>query len=79
MFILSMYDIQARGVTVPNAIIGMASFVGGLSLFVAGMLGMLPTTFSQKGTNGLPHGSQNLSMATCSLRVVSIFSLLLMQ
>jgi succinate-acetate transporter protein len=36
-FILSMYNVQARGVTAPNAVIGMACFVGGLAQFAAGM------------------------------------------
>ncbi|KAI0641213.1 FUN34 transmembrane protein [Trametes maxima] len=36
-FILSMYNAQARGVTVPNVVVGMALFVGGLAQFVAGM------------------------------------------
>jgi len=36
-FILSMYNVNARGVTVPNAVIGMACFVGGLAQFAAGM------------------------------------------
>jgi hypothetical protein len=36
-FILSMYNVGARGVSVPNAVIGMACFVGGLAQFAAGM------------------------------------------
>jgi len=36
-FILSMYNVGARGVTVPNAVVGMACFVGGLAQFAAGM------------------------------------------
>jgi len=32
-----MYNVQARGVTVPNAVIGMACFVGGLAQLLAGM------------------------------------------
>jgi hypothetical protein len=36
-FILSMFNVNARGVTVPNAVIGMACFVGGLAQFAAGM------------------------------------------
>ncbi|KAI0757792.1 FUN34 transmembrane protein [Daedaleopsis nitida] len=36
-FILSMYNVQARGVTHPNVVIGMALFVGGIAQFVAGM------------------------------------------
>ena len=48
-FILSMYNVQARGITVPNAVIGMACFVGGLAQFAAGMWGMSPTPFSRGG------------------------------
>ena len=36
-FILSMYNVQARGVIHPNVVVGMALFVGGLAQFVAGM------------------------------------------
>ena len=36
-FILSMYNVQARGITTPNVVVGMALFVGGLAQFVAGM------------------------------------------
>ncbi|KAI8983175.1 FUN34 transmembrane protein [Trametes punicea] len=36
-FILSMYNVQARGVATPNVVVGMALFVGGLAQFVAGM------------------------------------------
>ncbi|OJT15595.1 Glyoxylate pathway regulator [Trametes pubescens] len=36
-FILSMYNVQARGVVTPNVVVGMALFVGGLAQFVAGM------------------------------------------
>jgi succinate-acetate transporter protein len=43
-----MYNVHARGVTVPNAVIGMACFVGGLATFAAGMWGMSLTTFSLK-------------------------------
>jgi len=35
--VLSLYNVHARGVTVPNAVIGMACFVGGLAQFAAGM------------------------------------------
>ena len=34
-----MYNVDARGVTVPNAVIGMACFVGGLAQVLAGMWG----------------------------------------
>ncbi|KAI0743583.1 FUN34 transmembrane protein [Daedaleopsis nitida] len=36
-FILSLYNFQARGITHPNVVLGMALFVGGLAQFVAGM------------------------------------------
>lgn len=36
-----MYNVNARGITVPNAVIGMACFVGGLAQFAAGMWGVL--------------------------------------
>jgi succinate-acetate transporter protein len=36
-FILSMYNVHAVGVVVPNAVIGMACFVGGLAQVLAGM------------------------------------------
>jgi succinate-acetate transporter protein len=45
-----MYNVQARGVTVPNAVIGMACFVGGLAQFAAGMWGMSPSIFTPKDT-----------------------------
>ena len=50
-FILSMYNVQARGVTTPNVVIGMALFVGGLAQFVAGMWAFaVRNTFSATGT-----------------------------
>ncbi|KAI0820608.1 FUN34 transmembrane protein [Trametes gibbosa] len=36
-FILSLFNAQARGITTPNVVVGMALFVGGLAQFVAGM------------------------------------------
>ncbi|KAJ7615756.1 FUN34 transmembrane protein [Mycena polygramma] len=36
-FILSMYNVQTRGVTAPNVVVGMAIFAGGLTQFIAGM------------------------------------------
>lgn len=45
-----MYNMQARGVTVPNAIVGMSCFVGGLAQFVAGMWGMSLTSFPLRVT-----------------------------
>ena len=50
-FILSMYNVQARGITTPNVVIGMALFVGGLAQFVAGMWAFaVRNTFSATGT-----------------------------
>jgi len=36
-FILSMYNVQARGVKIPNVVLGMAIFSGGLAQLLAGM------------------------------------------
>lgn len=36
-FILSMYNVNTRGIHTPNVIVGMAIFAGGLLQFVAGM------------------------------------------
>ncbi|KAJ7091301.1 GPR1/FUN34/yaaH family-domain-containing protein [Mycena crocata] len=36
-FILSMFNVQTRGITVPNVVVGMAIFGGGLTQFIAGM------------------------------------------
>ncbi|KAJ7455718.1 GPR1/FUN34/yaaH family-domain-containing protein [Mycena latifolia] len=36
-FIVSMYNVQTRGVTHPNVVVGMGIFSGGLTQFVAGM------------------------------------------
>jgi succinate-acetate transporter protein len=35
--ILSLYNAQVRGITVPNVVVGMACFVGGLAQLLAGM------------------------------------------
>ncbi|KAI0070006.1 hypothetical protein K474DRAFT_1687599 [Panus rudis PR-1116 ss-1] len=35
--ILSLYNVQARGITTPNVVVGMALAVGGLAQFLAGM------------------------------------------
>jgi hypothetical protein len=35
--VLSLYNVQARHITVPNVIVGMALFYGGLAQFLAGM------------------------------------------
>lgn len=36
-FILSLYNVSARGVQKPNAVVGMALGCGGLAQFLAGM------------------------------------------
>jgi len=36
-FILSLYNVQARGITTPNVVVGMAVFCGGLAQLLAGM------------------------------------------
>ncbi|OBZ79637.1 Ammonia transport outward protein 2 [Grifola frondosa] len=36
-FLLSMYNVQVRGIAAPNVVVGMALFVGGLAQFIAGM------------------------------------------
>ncbi|KAK0472732.1 FUN34 transmembrane protein [Armillaria novae-zelandiae] len=36
-FILSMYNVQTRGIHTPNVVVGMAIFCGGLSQLLAGM------------------------------------------
>ncbi|KAJ7350006.1 FUN34 transmembrane protein [Mycena albidolilacea] len=36
-FILSMYNVQTRGITHPNVVVGMGMFGGGLAQFIAGM------------------------------------------
>lgn len=35
--VLSLYNVQARGITVPNVVVGMAIFYGGLAQLLAGM------------------------------------------
>jgi hypothetical protein len=32
-----MYNVQARGITTPNVVVGMAVFAGGLAQLLAGM------------------------------------------
>jgi succinate-acetate transporter protein len=36
-FILSMYNIQTRGITTPNVVMGMALAYGGLAQLIAGI------------------------------------------
>jgi uncharacterized protein len=35
--ILSLYNVNARGIAVPNVVVGMALFCGGLAQLLAGM------------------------------------------
>lgn len=35
--ILSLFNLQSRGITHPNAVVGMAIFCGGLAQLLAGM------------------------------------------
>lgn len=66
-----MYNMQSRGVTVPNAIIGMSCFVGGLAQFVAGMWGTSLTTFPLKVTIVDHMVQQSSLLAMYSARLVS--------
>lgn len=36
-FLLSLYNVNARGITTPNVVLGMAIFTGGLAQLLAGM------------------------------------------
>ncbi|KAJ7027331.1 Gpr1 family protein [Mycena alexandri] len=36
-FIVSMYNVNARGITIPNVVVGMGIFTGGFTQFIAGM------------------------------------------
>ncbi|KAI0638769.1 FUN34 transmembrane protein [Trametes polyzona] len=62
-FILSMYNVQARGVTTPNVVVGMALFVGGLAQFVAGMWAFA-TANTFGGTAFTMYGGFWMSFAT---------------
>ena len=37
MFLLSLYNVNTRGIHATNVIVGMAIFTGGLLQFIAGM------------------------------------------
>lgn len=43
-FVLSLINVQARGVTVPNIVVGLAFFYGGLAQLVAGMFAVAEGT-----------------------------------
>ena len=36
-FLLSMFNVNTRGIQTPNVVVGMAIFAGGLLQFIAGM------------------------------------------
>ncbi|WVQ82282.1 hypothetical protein IAT38_004410 [Cryptococcus sp. DSM 104549] len=61
-FLLNLYNVQARGVTVPNFILGVALGYGGLGLFVAGLMEwasgntFAATTFTTYGSFWLAFG-----------------------
>jgi len=66
-FLLSMYNINARGVMTPNIILGMAIFAGGLLQFIAGMW-QFPrgNVFSATGiTPSFPYSSHLISDDIC--------------
>lgn len=67
-----MYNVSARGVTVPNAVIGMACFVGGLAQFAAGMWGMSLIRPPKNTVSSRVWSKQSLLLATGSARLVSI-------
>ena len=54
-----MYNVNARGVVVPNAVIGMACFVGGLAQVLAGMWGTSPVNLSLWSMRLADHAIQN--------------------
>jgi hypothetical protein len=50
--ILSLYNVHARGILVPNIVVGMAIFCGGLAQFLAGMWEFAAgNTFGATGTS----------------------------
>ncbi|KAF9254843.1 hypothetical protein L218DRAFT_951237 [Marasmius fiardii PR-910] len=65
-FVLSMYNLHARGVQAPNVVIGMAIFGGGLTQFIAGMWEMPrgnvfgATAFASYGSFWLAYATINI-------------------
>ncbi len=53
-FILSMYNVQTRGIKAPNVVVGMAIFCGGLTQLLAGMW-EFPRGNAFGGTGTHPH------------------------
>ncbi|KAF8884158.1 FUN34 transmembrane protein [Infundibulicybe gibba] len=62
-FILSLFNLQTRGITEPNAVVGMALFCGGLAQFVAGMW-EFPRGNTFGGTAFTSYGAFWMSFAT---------------
>jgi len=53
--ILSLYNVNARGINVPNVVVGMALFCGGLAQLLAGMWEFATgNTFGATGTSSPP-------------------------
>ncbi|KAG1831180.1 GPR1/FUN34/yaaH family-domain-containing protein [Suillus subalutaceus] len=51
-FILSLYNVNAHGVILPNVVVGMACFCGGLAQLLAGMNLCAHRWLKQPKTNG---------------------------
>lgn len=50
VLVLSLFNAHARHITVPNVVVGMALFYGGLAQFMAGMWGFaVGNTFCATG------------------------------
>jgi len=63
--ILSLYNVNARGINVPNVVVGMALFTGGLAQFLAGMWEFATgNTFGATGMSFPPSGLF-LSYSSC--------------
>ncbi|KAF5379915.1 hypothetical protein D9757_007231 [Collybiopsis confluens] len=65
-FILSLYNVTARGVIVPNAVVGMALFCGGLAQLLAGMW-----EFPKGNTFGAT-GKLPVLLGHCELQTISV-------
>jgi succinate-acetate transporter protein len=59
--VLSLYNVHARHIVVPNVIVGMALFFGGLAQFLAGMWEFAAgNTFGATGELGTFHTTPTL-------------------
>jgi succinate-acetate transporter protein len=63
--ILSLYNIQTRGINAPNVVVGMAIFCGGLAQLLAGMW-EFPRN-NAFGAAGEPRSTDNSLMSHCYL------------